>query len=267
MIVTIMSACSESDTQASEKKQTFKRGKVELEKLYGTIIPEKYVTGMFNPAKSDLFVEMNSIGIKTNGRKHYFRKEAALNLKKMFEAFKNDNPNLSLWVVSSTRNFYAQKYIWEAKWNGKRKVDGLNLAKSVKDPVERGLKILQYSSMPGTSRHHWGTDVDINNLNNPYFKKGSGKIIFDWLKKHGSEYGFYQVYTPDRKEGYNEESWHWSYLPLAICFYNDWLKFYSENNKFMLKYGNYEGAAELSGYAYTYVTAINTECKEYGTKR
>ncbi|MBK8672515.1 MAG: D-alanyl-D-alanine carboxypeptidase family protein [Bacteroidetes bacterium] len=29
--------------------------------------------------------------------------------------------------------------------------------------------------MPGSSRHHWGTEVDINALSNAYFSTGEGK--------------------------------------------------------------------------------------------
>ena len=72
--------------------------------------------------------------------------------------------------------------------------------------------------MPSTSRHHWGTDIDLNNLNNSYFEKGKGLREYQWLTQNASKYGFCQVYSDKRTEsrsGYEMEKWHWSYLPIA----------------------------------------------------
>ena len=83
-----------------------------------------------------------------------------------------------------------------------------------------------YSSMPMTSRHHWGTDIDLNSLNNSWFEEGEGKKVYDWLQAHAHDFGFYQPYTNkslNNRTGYEEEKWHWSYMPLAgpyLDFYN-----------------------------------------------
>ncbi|MEO5582547.1 MAG: M15 family metallopeptidase, partial [Saprospiraceae bacterium] len=90
-----------------------------------------------------------------------------------------------------------------------------NLAKTQKDPIKRAQKILEYSSMPSTSRHHWGTDMDLNALNNEYFTTGEGRKIYDWLNRHAAEFGFCQPYTAGRPVGYNEEKWHWSHMPVS----------------------------------------------------
>ena len=125
--------------------------------------------------------------------------------------------SVKLKVVSGTRNFDEQKAIWERKWENYK-----NLS-----PKERAKKILRYSSMPSSSRHHWGTDIDLNNFENSYFEYGEGLRIYKWLKENANNYGFYQVYTdaPDRIRGYNLERWHWSYMPLS-CHY---LGFYNKN--------------------------------------
>lgn len=96
-------------------------------------------------------------------------------------------------------------------------------------PIKRVKKILEYSSMPSTSRHHWGTDLDLNNLNNSYFEKGRGAKEYDWLIENTNKYGFYQVYTSkeEGRRGYNLEKWHWSYIPLS----EKYLKFYNDNIK------------------------------------
>jgi D-alanyl-D-alanine carboxypeptidase len=104
----------------------------------------------------------------------YLRKETYEAFLKMHAAAKADG--IQLVVRSATRNFNYQKRIWEGKWNGQRKIAGnQNAAKAYPDPVQRALKILEYSSMPGSSRHHWGTDLDLNAFNNEWFEKGIGK--------------------------------------------------------------------------------------------
>ena len=52
--------------------------------------------------------------------------------------------------------------------------------------------------MPSTSRHHWGTDIDLNSLNNSYFSSGKGLKEYDWLTTNANHYGFYQVYTDEK---------------------------------------------------------------------
>jgi zinc D-Ala-D-Ala carboxypeptidase len=174
-----------------------------------------YLTGKFDPAKHPDFT---TIAPKhTTLTKAYLRKDAYDAFKSMYAAAEKEG--IQLTIISATRNFAAQKKIWEDKWTGKRKMsDGSNLAKMTSDPNQRALQILAYSSMPSTSRHHWGTDMDFINLNNEYFEKGKGATAYQWLLKNAANYGFCQPYTPKdaaRPNGYHEEKWHWSYLPIA----------------------------------------------------
>lgn len=140
----------------------------------------------------------------------YVQKEVLSAFTKMHQAAKNDK--VSLIIISGTRNFTQQKGIWEKKWE-------MNFPK-LKTYEATAKKILEYSSMPSTSRHHWGTDIDINSLESDYFKSGKGKLEYEWLTKNGPKYGFYQVYTSKKngRTGYSEEEWHWSYLPLANIY-------------------------------------------------
>ncbi len=171
-----------------------------------------YIMGHFDPATHPDFTE---IEVKYADRAGlYLRKDAYAAFIKMYEHALADG--VQLQIRSATRNFEYQKGIWEAKWTGAKLVDGgENLAQTTPDPKERALKILRYSSMPGTSRHHWGTDVDLNSFENEWFAKGDGLKIYQWLKKHGSEFGFCQPYTEGRSYGYLEEKWHWSYMPVS----------------------------------------------------
>ena len=187
--------------------------------------------------------------------KIYLRKEAYSAFCRMYDAAKKDGFKLN--IISAFRSNYHQQLIWESKWIGKRKVNGQNLSLQVKDEVERAKIILQYSSMPGSSRHHWGTDVDIYSLENSTFESGYGLKIYSWLQKHAAEYGFYQVYTAGRSVGYNEEKWHWSYLPIAKPMLDAY-----KNNISTDDFKGFKGSktAKEIGIIDNYVLGINVEC-------
>lgn len=176
---------------------------------------KKFIVGKFNYKIDSNFIKVSPI---------HANKVVYLN-KSTYKAFRrmyNDaqKVGIRLIIFSGTRSFYEQKRIWERKWNT---YSGL-------DSMERVQKVLQYSAMPMTSRHHWGTDIDLNSLENIYFEKGKGKILYNWLLSNAYKYGFYQVYTTQKngRTGYNEEKWHWSYLPLAskyLDFYNEHISY------------------------------------------
>lgn len=170
----------------------------------------EYLTGKFNPAEHTDFVAVDPAYADEAG--YFLHRQTYEAFQKMQAAAQADGVQLK--IISATRNFDRQKSIWEAKWTGKRKSNGV-FVHTIADPLERALEILKVSSMPGTSRHHWGTDIDLNALNNGYFAEGKGKKEYDWLTAHGAEYGFCQPYTAGRDRGYTEEKWHWSYIPLA----------------------------------------------------
>ena len=122
-----------------------------------------------------------------------------------------------LKVISGGRNFNMQKAIWEKKWNARRP--------NFKSDKETALDILKYSSMPGTSRHHWGTDLDINSLEPSYFASGKGKKEYDWLQKNAGSFGFCQTYDNKQasgRSGYSEEKWHYSYMPISTVLLNQY---------------------------------------------
>lgn len=171
-----------------------------------------YIMGQFEPALHADFVKIDIAHADREGL--YLRADAYEAFKKMYEHALKDS--IRLQIRSATRNFNYQKGIWEAKWTGQRLIEsGENLAETTPDPKERALKILRYSSMPGTSRHHWGTDIDLNSFENSWFEKGEGLDIYNWLKEHAHEYGFCQPYSAGRPTGYWEERWHWTYMPVS----------------------------------------------------
>ena len=180
---------------------------------------------------------------------------------RMHQAAKKEG--VSLAIVSATRNFDAQKEIWERKWTGARLVDGRNLAQAVPDPIARARIILRYSSMPGTSRHHWGTDIDINSVENAYFASGTGRKVFEWLAAHAGDFGFCQTYPAkgnDRPYGYEEEPWHWSYCPIANRYLEQYAKKVTCDD--IRGFKGSDTAAQLDVMRH-YVLAINPACLKH----
>lgn len=146
----------------------------------------------------------------------FLGKETYEAFKVMYNAALKDN--VRLVVISGCRTFNDQQCIWENKWKSEE-------YSSIKDEYERARQILRYVVMPGTSRHHWGTEIDFNSAKLAYYEAGKGKKLFEWLKKNAHKYGFYQPYTSiskDRLNGCQEEKWHWSYLPLSRIFIREY---------------------------------------------
>lgn len=227
---------------------------------FGDIAPGDYVCGRFDPAVHPQFVDIKTLKITVTHEKTHLRREAAEALSSMIADLSKANPKLRVVIVSGTRNWQSQKEIWEAKFEGRTPVDGGRLNKTHPDPRDRALAILKKSSMPGTSRHHWGTDVDINALDNRYFDHGDGKTLYRWLKRNAHRYGFGQPYTAGRSQGYDEERWHWSYLPLAAHFHKRWNSLYGKNPAAIIAKDTFAGAETCIDLAPQYVNAINPDC-------
>lgn len=190
---------------------------VEMDSMVIETIAIEKLLGKISPAKDSDFVPIAQKYTTKTGI--YLQREAYVAFEKMHAAAVADG--VKLVILSAMRTFNDQKGIWENKWSGRTLVGGKNLSTAVQDPAERAKAILRYSSMPGSSRHHWGTDMDLNSLENGFFDSGSGKKTYEWLQAHAADYGFCQPYSAmgaDRPNGYQEERWHWSYMPIAARY-------------------------------------------------
>ncbi len=172
-----------------------------------------YLMGQFDPAAHPHFETVDRQHADREGM--YLRKDTYEAFRRMYEAALQEG--IKLQIRSATRNFEYQKGIWERKW---RDLAGARSAVRLtrQERLNIALEILLYSSMPGTSRHHWGTDIDLNSFSNSFFEQGVGKVLYDWLQVNGSAYGFCQPYTAkdeSRAYGYEEERWHWTYTPVS----------------------------------------------------
>jgi len=129
-----------------------------------------------------------------------------------------EKANISIEMVSAYRSFERQRQIFETKYQ-KYNQEGLA-------PLEVIQKIIEYSTIPGTSRHHWGTDIDIIDANAPRPESvleprhfhGSGPYckLKEWLNENANNYDFYEVYTNDpNRKGFKYEPWHFSFEPVS----------------------------------------------------
>lgn len=138
---------------------------------------------------------------------------------------------IELAVASGFRSFERQLRIWNAKARGERAVlddQGRALDIHRLAPRDRVFAILRWSALPGTSRHHWGTDIDVWDpaaagpdyrlqlVPEEYGHQGPFARLGDWLERElaSSGLGFYRPYDRDRG-GVAPEPWHLSYRPLA----------------------------------------------------
>ena len=136
-----------------------------------------------------------------------------------------------LKAASGFRSFERQMRIWNAKAIGERAVlnqQGQALDMAQLDKKAQVWAILRWSALPGTSRHHWGTDIDIYDeaaLANGYTLQltvdetkegGPFFAMYQWLDKWLAEHSdeFFRPYARDRG-GIAPEPWHLSYRPLA----------------------------------------------------
>ena len=136
-----------------------------------------------------------------------------------------------LQVISAFRDYERQLKIWNLKASGQRQlIDDQErpLEFSKLSPLEVMFAILRWSALPGCSRHHWGTDIDVydGNTQTPEEVKlvpsetmgeGPSARLHDWLDSRmttNNAFGFYRPYATDRG-GVSPERWHISYQPLS----------------------------------------------------
>jgi LAS superfamily LD-carboxypeptidase LdcB len=131
--------------------------------------------------------------------------------------------------VSSFRDFDRQVGIWNAKFKGEKPLydaAGVALDGSRLSPRERVSAILLWSALPGASRHHWGTDVDLVDANAvaPDYRVQLSAAEFapagpfwpmsQWLDIEAARFGFFRPYR-GILSGVQPEPWHLSFAPVA----------------------------------------------------
>ena len=145
---------------------------------------------------------------------------------KMKDAAKKDG--IIIKLVSGFRDFYRQQMIWNNKYKKFTNEFSLDGPTAIKE-------IVRFSTIPGTSRHHWGTEIDIIDKNfenekdllisNKYEEGGIFNSLKKWMDKNSKRFGFYIVYDDDsNRPGFEYEPWHYTYKPISDLYQREFLK-------------------------------------------
>lgn len=151
-------------------------------------------------------------------------------LQAMIDAAKLDG--IEIEVASGFRSFERQKAIWNRKILGEINILDINekpIINASMNTTELINAIMLFSALPGSSRHHWGTDIDVYSPNmlkdgqtlklevSEYSENGAFSTLTQWLKVHALRHGFCFPYST-YQGGVAAEPWHISYLPLSSSF-------------------------------------------------
>jgi LAS superfamily LD-carboxypeptidase LdcB len=140
-----------------------------------------------------------------------------------------------LQILSGYRSFDQQLSIWNRKASGKLAVldsNGVSLVVEALSERELVFAILRWSALPGASRHHWGTDLDVYDaaatpegyeielIPEEVTAGGMFGPLHEWLDERiaaDNSFGFFRPYDKDR-QGVAPERWHLSYAPVAAVY-------------------------------------------------
>ena len=163
-------------------------------------------------------------------RVHRDAVDAFLELK---EAARNEGFDLT--ILSGFRSFEQQLSIWNRKATGKLAVLDSNarpLDINTLSEKELVFSILRWSALPGASRHHWGTDLDIYDMAAKpegyevdlipaeVDRGGMFGPLHEWLDTriaNRTAFGFFRPYDIDRN-GVAPERWHVSFAPVSSVY-------------------------------------------------
>ena len=145
---------------------------------------------------------------------------------KMKDAAEKDG--IIIKLVSGFRDFYRQQMIWNNKYKKFTNEFSLDGPTAIKE-------IIRFSTIPGTSRHHWGTEIDIIDKNfenekdllisKKYEDGGIFNSLKKWMDKNSKRFGFYIVYDDDsNRPGFEYEPWHYTYKPVSDLYQREFLK-------------------------------------------
>ena len=160
---------------------------------------------------------------------HFLQAEAVKAFQGLQQSAVKNGFNLQ--PASSFRDFARQQLIWNGKFSGERKVHddfGTALELGQLDDWQKCQAILRWSALPGASRHHWGTEIDI--FDPDLLPQGQSLQLEPWEYEQGGyffelsefltenlphfDFALPFMQIPKNKK-IGREPWHISYLPLA----------------------------------------------------
>lgn len=152
--------------------------------------------------------------------------QTALAFQAMADSAAKDG--IKLAICSAYRPFDRQLAIWNAKASGKRVVLDINEQPVDITPLSESELvdlILLWSALPGASRHHWGTDIDVFDAEKievkslrlveaEYRDGGPCAQLHQWLVANAKDFGFYFPFQRGQS-AVSAEPWHIIYFPVS----------------------------------------------------
>ncbi len=216
------------------------------------------------PSPYEIGIVTGKIEPPLTGKNVRLREAAAKQFELMVAAAKKDG--IRLYSTSSYRNYDRQLKIWNKKYD-EYTLQGISGAALVH-------KIIEYSSLPGASRHHWGTDCDLTDLNiwQPentldachYEECGVYALLGKWLIENTGRFGFVEAYNSDlNRTGFHDEPWHYSFADLSKPLYRKFINIVKlkDLKNPALKGNEYVTEDFLDQYYHEYVKGINPVLK------
>lgn len=260
-----------------------------LDELFRRIDLIRHLLGQVSPTAEPDWVE-----VQLPRGPSYLRREVYAAFLRMQQAAQGAGHNLQ--ICSATRTFAYQLGIWSRKMNFETGQDPFGQFEPTRPPVstrcagiltdadralpewntgndrhrscwfalttgERAAEILKTFAAPGTSRHHWGTEIDLNSLTPREWEQSPLQETYTWLVNNAHRFGFYQPYTarPTRgNRGYTEEKWHWSYMPIAQPLLSEYQRLLFDPDVFRaaLAGQNVEAIDDIVSHYQEYVEAV-----------
>ncbi|MDO6712282.1 MULTISPECIES: M15 family metallopeptidase [Aliiglaciecola] len=158
-------------------------------------------------------------------------------VKTAFEAMQlaAQKDGIDIQLASSFRSFDRQLAIWQKKWLGTLPINDIHshpINTSEYTELEKIHAIMTWSALPGASRHHWGTDLDVYDkkaiercgqplqlVSAEYELAGPCYELHCWLEENADNFGFYRPYKT-YNGGVAPEAWHLSYAPISKSIIN-----------------------------------------------
>lgn len=167
--------------------------------------------------------------VPLEGTKFLLHKQTLHDFLKLQQAAQQDG--FDLQIISAFRDYERQLKIWNAKARGERLLlddQERTLDFASLSPSQIVFAILRWSALPGSSRHHWGTDIDVFDGNKQKAEEvklvpsecignGPASPLHEWLDERiatNNAFGFFRPYKNDLG-GVSPERWHLSYYPIS----------------------------------------------------
>jgi len=226
--------------------------KTGLSGLALTMVPNLMLSNS-NEFEYGILELMGKVDIDLHGDGINLRQEAHDAFLEMKKAAYSDG--IDIKIVSSYRSFERQRAIWERKYLQYSEEDGM-------EPLVAIDKIIEYSTIPGTSRHHWGTDIDVIDgypkvegdvlVPSKFESGGPFENFKKWMDENSEKFDFHLVYTDvAKRRGFKYEPWHYSYAPLSVPMLTE---FRGKNLMQILEKETFEGSSEFTtGFIKNYV--------------